>query len=130
MRQRLKAHPFFSLFDAADPSASTGLRTETTTPTQALFLLNSPFVHDNSVAFARRILSATQDDSQRISLAYEAALGREPAADEVESSLEFVRQYIHRMEESGGAGTQDSSGDAWAAFCRSLFVSNDFLFVE
>src|SRR5206468_9698451 len=45
MNQRLRRHPFLALFDGPDPNASTPRRTETTVPTQALFLMNDPFVH-------------------------------------------------------------------------------------
>ena len=40
MIQRIQRHPFLAIFDGADPAASTALRLTSTTPLQALFLLN------------------------------------------------------------------------------------------
>ena len=44
MSQRIQRHPFLALFDGADPNASTAASGRTT-PTQALFFMNDPFVH-------------------------------------------------------------------------------------
>ncbi|MBM3824375.1 MAG: DUF1553 domain-containing protein [Verrucomicrobia bacterium] len=56
MTQRIQRHPYLALFDGADPSASTASRTTSTTPLQALYLLNDGFVHRQAQAFAQRIL--------------------------------------------------------------------------
>src|SRR5262249_27873074 len=55
MVQRNRRHPFLALFDAADPNLSTAERLPTVTPTQALYLMNSPFVREQSEALARRV---------------------------------------------------------------------------
>ena len=44
MTQRFARHPYLALFDGPDPNTSTGLRTSSIVPTQALYLLNNPFV--------------------------------------------------------------------------------------
>src|SRR6202042_2105837 len=63
MVQRQKRHPFLALFDGADPNVSTDLRVATITPAQALFLMNSQFVQDQSTALAKRLMSdATNDE--------------------------------------------------------------------
>ncbi|MGH9847229.1 MAG: PSD1 and planctomycete cytochrome C domain-containing protein, partial [Blastocatellia bacterium] len=46
MTQRIQRHPYLAIFDGADPSASTPVRTTSTTPLQALYLLNDAFVHE------------------------------------------------------------------------------------
>ncbi|MFM7151349.1 MAG: DUF1549 and DUF1553 domain-containing protein, partial [Gemmataceae bacterium] len=43
----------FSLFDSADPNGVTPARNDTTVASQALFLLNHPFVREQSLHFAR-----------------------------------------------------------------------------
>src|SRR5204863_398311 len=45
MTQRIARHPYLALFDGPDTNASTARRVSSTTPLQALFLLNDPFVH-------------------------------------------------------------------------------------
>lgn len=59
MTQRIQRHPYLAIFDGADPSASTAFRMTSTTPLQALYLLNDPFVHEQSEKFAGRLLSET-----------------------------------------------------------------------
>src|SRR5258706_594008 len=56
MTQRLKRHPYLALFDGADTNASTPRRQDTTVPTQSLFLMNDPFVHEQAAGLARRLL--------------------------------------------------------------------------
>src|SRR5262249_23697252 len=63
MTQRLKRHPFLALFDGADTNASTPLRSPTTVPTQALYFMNDPFVHEQANAFAARLIGNAADDS-------------------------------------------------------------------
>ena len=62
MTQRLKRHPFLALFDGADTNASTPTRVATTVPTQALFLMNDPFVHEQAGALAARLLQRQSDE--------------------------------------------------------------------
>jgi hypothetical protein len=45
MTQRVYRHPFLSLFDGAATNASTERRIVSTTPFQALYLMNDPFIH-------------------------------------------------------------------------------------
>ena len=79
MQQRLKRHPFLSLFNGADTNVSTARRELTTVPTQALFLMNNPFVHEQGEAFAMRLRRESPEDrplQERLHLAYEIALAR------------------------------------------------------
>jgi hypothetical protein len=121
MVQRNRRHPFLALFDAADPNLSVGERLPTTTPTQALYLMNSPFVHAQSEAFAKQLLAAPGDDAARIRLAFETAHGHVPEEAVVNDSLAFLKAYRAKA-----AGPEA----AWAAFCRVLLTSNAFLFVD
>ncbi len=52
---RRKADVTASMFDGPDPKAIVPVRAETTTPQQALFLLNSPLVIDTSRRLAERL---------------------------------------------------------------------------
>ena len=123
MTQRLKRHPFLALFDGPDPNASTAQRIDTTVPTQALFMMNDPFVHEQSAGFARRILAAAAEDRDRLAWAYEVALARRPSAEEAREALDFLRRYRQLLGRGGEA-------QAWAAFARTLLARNEFLFVD
>jgi hypothetical protein len=129
MTQRLKRHPFLALFDGPDTNASTAVRMTTTVPTQALFLMNDPFVHEQSAGFARRLLAAGRDDRERLVLAHEMALARKPVAAEIEEGLEFLRRYRELLR-STSIPAMEHEKQAWAALARTLLVRNEFLFVE
>jgi Protein of unknown function (DUF1553)/Protein of unknown function (DUF1549)/Planctomycete cytochrome C len=129
MTQRIKRHPFLSLFDGADTNVSTAHRDSTTVPTQALFLMNDPFVHDQASLFAERLLAATTDEHQRIGCAFQWTLGRPPESDEQERSAAFLASYRRELA-SAGLSVRESSRLTWAAFGRTLFARNDFLFVD
>jgi hypothetical protein len=129
MTQRLKRHPFLGLFDGADANASTARRPVTTVPTQALFMMNSPFVHAQATRFAARVTTPTADVPARVALAYKLALAREPSAEEIDRSTEFLEQYRQQLAAARvPAGEIDAQ--AWAAFARTLLVSNEFVYVD
>jgi len=80
-------------FDPVDQTLVSGTRDATTVPTQALFLLNSPFVRQQALTFAERLLKAEGTDADRVRAAYRLALGRAPTDAEVERAKAFVAEY-------------------------------------
>ncbi len=129
MSQRLRRHPFLALFDGADTNASTPKRTTTTVPTQALFLMNDPFVHTQSEGMARRLLASAGTEEARLRLAYRLAYGREPNAGETQRAEEFLLRYRKALQAAGVPASQHEVM-TWAAHARSLLASNEFLFVD
>ncbi|WP_435011582.1 DUF1553 domain-containing protein [Tundrisphaera lichenicola] len=129
MTARIRRHPFLALFDGPDTNASTARRNETTVPTQALFLMNDPFVHEQSAGFGRRLIAAASDDPRRIALGFEMALAREPSEPELAESMEFLRRYRRNIEAAGLPEDQRESL-AWSGFARTLFARNEFFFVD
>lgn len=129
MVQRNRRHPFLALFDAADPNLSVAERQPTTTPTQTLFLMNSPFVHEQSISLANRLLAIPGDETTRIQYAFEACHGRAAAAADIDESREFINAYLRRLTEQGIPSEQQPVA-AWAAFGRALLTSNAFLYVD
>ena len=128
MQQRLKRHPFLSLFDAADPNVPTARRELTTVPTQTLFLMNSDFVHGRSEELAKHVLSQTDDDRSRVQTLFMQILGRRANPEELESARRFLAEYEKRS--SAASEKKSTEYAAWAALIRSLFVRNEFLFVD
>jgi hypothetical protein len=106
----------FEVFDFADPDVGIGRRDTTTVPTQALFLLNSPFVRAAAAAAATRLLAEPGGDAERVDRLYRRALGRRPTAQEVDRFLAFVGE--------GGRVR------AWAAACQAVMGCTEFRFVE
>ena len=129
MTQRIKRHPYLALFDGPDPNATTARRSATTVPTQALFFMNDPFVHEQATAFAQRVLDSGRDETAKVGEAFERALGRPHSADESSESLAFLAAVREDLEPS----EKDPAGRelrAWSALARTLLVRNEFLFVD
>ena len=129
MIQRNRRHPYLALFDAADPNLSVGQRQPTITPTQALYLMNSSFVHQQASGFAKRLLAISVDDDSRIRLAFEMGHGRHPADDEIARSMSFLEDYLQKLA-GPGQPQPDHRLAAWSALARVILTSNAFLFVD
>jgi len=115
----------FETFDFPEPSETKGRRDVTTVPTQALFLMNSPFVMEQSRSAAERLLAAgSLSDEERVARAYRETLGRAPNAEEVKWSLEFVK----------AAAAEETSASierqAWARLYQALFASAEFRYLS
>ena len=129
LAQRLTRQPFLSLFDGADPSNSTDNRPETTTPTQALYLMNSPFVHEQSKEFAKRILAKKQSERESIPLAIELACGTAATAEDITLAQTFLAHYRNKLS-AARVPAKEQELQAWAAYSQALLTSNGFLYVD
>jgi hypothetical protein len=121
MTQRTRRHPFLALFDGPDPSASTAQRSVTTVPTQALYFLNNPFVHEQADRLAARLLAAEAE--RRIDLAHRLAFARPATAQERREAADYLRACAAVL----GPGREAA---AWASYARALFASNEFIYVD
>lgn len=110
----------FSAFDYCDSSVHLEQRPASAVATQALLLLNSPFVRAQSSAFAARAAAAAGDDDARIRFVWLQALGRAPSPSETDAA--------HRWLERARSGP--AAGDALAGLCQTLFASNEFVYVD
>src|SRR5262249_13979524 len=88
---RNKLLELFEAFDFADPNIVVGRRNVSTVATQALYLMNNPFVMEQARHAATALLAVKDlDDAGRVERAYRLALGRQPTAGERELALRFV----------------------------------------
>lgn len=129
MTQRTQRHPYLGIFDAADPAISTGQRNSTTTPLQSLYLMNNPFVHAQAASLAKRLLTEKPDDPSRLDLAWQLTFSRAPRADEKESALGFLTKTRETLEAGGTPGDKLET-ESWSALTRSLFRTNEFLYLD
>jgi hypothetical protein len=114
------------LFDFAEPSLIVASRDVTNVPSQALFMLNSPFVLNQAQSTARRLLAEKDaDDRTRIEHAYLLTLARPPSSSEVtraESYLSFGKPVEK--------GATLASEKDWTNLCQALFASAEFRYVK
>lgn len=105
--------PFLDVFDCPDPSTKTPQRTATTTPLQALSLLNNSFVLRAAEQLAERVhREAGPDPASQVRALWLLSFGRSPDSEEQAASETLARHH----------GT--------AALCRVLFNSNELLYIE
>ena len=103
--------PMMASFDAIVFSESCDRRSTTTTPLQALAMMNGYLSNEESAELAKRIVKETGDNAQsQIRRAFELTLNREPNEAEMLRLQKF----------NGGL----------EAVCRVLMNSNEFLYLE
>jgi hypothetical protein len=105
--------PLLDTLDCPDPSTATHRRSVTTTPLQALALLNGSFTLRMAEYFAKRVQGeAGEEVPQQVRRAYRLAYGRLPTAQEVAAVEPAVRAH------------------GLLVLCRALLNSNEFLYVD
>ncbi len=113
--------PLLTTFDLADATDSCGRRNVTTVPTQALALLNNPFVHDRSQHLANAIISKTSSPAEQVDQVWLAILKRQP------SNLERAEALLHLQRQQATLSTEHF---ALASLCHVLLNSNEFMYVD
>jgi hypothetical protein len=108
---------FGPLFDMPDSTAPVEKRFNSTVAPQALFLLNDPFVLDQTQTLAKRVRSLAQEDRPRIEGAYLLLFGRPPSQQELQVGIEFLAQ---------ASGVER----AWEEYCQVLLCTNEFIYVD
>jgi hypothetical protein len=138
----------YRTFDFAVPDATSPRRYVTIVPQQALFLMNSPFLHEQ----ARRLAAVVGDEGQASSTSttagslvdpaegvrklYLRALGRPPAADELALGIEFVQRQTTANAAAFGKRKGLSAGNGepllspWDQLAQVLLLTNEFMFVD
>ena len=121
--------PELTPFNLPSGTAVTGKRDITTLPTQALYLLNSPFVIDQSKRLAARLLQSSSDDTGIIRDAYRRAFSREADENEIQRATEFLHNTDAAFA-SANLSKDTRRQTVWAAFCQALLSSNELRYVD
>ncbi|MDA1055449.1 MAG: PSD1 and planctomycete cytochrome C domain-containing protein [Planctomycetota bacterium] len=118
------------LFDFAEPSMLVGQRQITNVPTQALYLMNSDFVTENSDALAARLLGdAKLDDEGRVDKTFQLVLSRPASDTEIERALAFIQRAADAMK-AAKPNDDKLTLHAWSGFCQALFGSAEFRYID
>ena len=114
-----------AIFDYPDATTASDGRSRTNVPPQALFMMNSRFVVEKSLGFAKRLLDdSSSSDAQRVERAYLMALTRRPTAADVDAALTYVADLERKLEKP------DAHLTAWQSFCHILMSTNEFLYLN
>ncbi|MFN0169473.1 MAG: DUF1553 domain-containing protein [Bryobacteraceae bacterium] len=96
---RTAPHPQMTNFDAPDSLLACSRRERSTTPLQALNLLNDSSFFEAAQLLAVRILrSEGRSVVDRLRFAFRASLAREPRAEEIDRLVRFYRQQVELLE--------------------------------
>jgi len=80
-----------AVFDFANPATHSPVRSDTTVPQQALFLINSPFARDQSDRIAQKVpVPKGKIDSESLKTVYRRVLLRDPSEKEIEVAAHFI----------------------------------------
>lgn len=142
LRKRNVRLPLLVAYDAPDMMSSCGARNVSVHALQALTLMNSEFMLQQSKALTARILRSEATDVQRIRSLFECALGRLPSPLELQTTRDFLRQQrtllnwrqqrgekIARLADAP-RGVTDVNVAAWIDLCLAALNLNEFVYVD
>lgn len=124
--KRSELIPIMTMFDAPEPTQSIGERIVTTVPTQALAMMNSPFVRQQAEKLADRIKPETGGLENAIDRGYRIAFSRSPTPRERTTMRSFIDQQRTAM----GGDTPEATKKALVEFCQVLLCLNEFVYVD
>ncbi len=128
--RRSELIPFLTLFDAPDATRSIGDRGATTLPSQALTLLNSPFVRDIAARLAKRALVKGATPEAAIDQVFQIAFSRPPTDAE---RAKFGGYFSRQKELLGAADPKLAAAaveKALAATCLVALASSEFIYID
>lgn len=111
-KPRMQLDDTFGTFDCPDAGQVAPKRNSSNTPLQALNLLNSRFVLQQSEFFTSRLQrEAGADSAAQIRLAFQIAFGRDATPDEQTAATQIIADH------------------GLPILCRTLLNANEFLYV-
>lgn len=142
LRKRNVRLPLFVVLDQPDRMTPCAAREQSVHALQALTLMNSDFMQEQSRALAGRVLrEAPGETSARIQRLFLLTLARPPKPREMEATLRFLREQtalLRARAERGeplllptGAPVADpAEGAAWVDLCLAMLNLNEFVYLS
>jgi hypothetical protein len=112
----------FSLFDYADAGSVVGNRGTSTVAPQALFALNSEFMHNASVKLAQRVMRQHDTETDRIANLFELVLSRKPNGRD----LAAVRAFLASARQQN----PENKEEPLRLLAHTLLSSNEFVYIQ
>lgn len=122
---RFRIDPFLQAFDFPNPTFTAEQRFSTNVPVQRLYFMNDPFVYKQAEVLSTRVY-AKGDDTARVKAVYGYVYGREPTPLELQAGLDFLKATPDKP----GYMVDQQPISAWKEYCRVLFSSNEFEFLN
>ena len=128
LQGRIQKNPYLDLFDGPDGNVPMSERRQTTTSLQALFLMNSKFIHEQSNTIAERLLATSPDTPARVKWAFERLLNQQAKTADIAKAEDFLAALRKQYRDAGCDGGCEQR--VWGSYVRSMLSSNAFLYVE
>jgi len=110
--QRTVPYPLWTTFDQANPSESCPRRERSTTPLQALALMNNPVFVESAGGLARRMHDyKAKDPRKKLEWAFEVCLARKPTRAEL-ARLKKLYDDEMQIAPKGSGGSAESNGES------------------
>jgi hypothetical protein len=121
---RMEGPKFLEIFDFPAPLQTRGNRDITNVPTQALTMLNDPFVQEQALVWARRLVDRKDDTNEsRISDMFNSAIGRPATPEEIQAYRDLIRKFATHQ-----VPLRDVS--VWQRVALTLLNSKEFLYLR
>ena len=115
--------PMMSNFDVPDTDTPCAVRMTTTVPTQALGMLNSVFMNEQSAKLLARLEREVPDDiAGQVARAIRLTAGRRPVDDEIQADLRYIEQLQKEEQLSLQAAMQH--------YCLMILNTNEFVYLD
>ncbi|MCH2131119.1 MAG: PSD1 and planctomycete cytochrome C domain-containing protein [Pirellulaceae bacterium] len=125
--------PLLETFDMPSSDKPEPARNTTTIASQALILLNSEFIRDQSISLAQRLIhEAGSDQVAQIEQAFRLAFGRSADDNEILMATAYLdrqRAQWRQLAETG-AEPEFADGQALMSFCQLVLNMNEFAYID
>jgi hypothetical protein len=129
LRKRNVRLPMLAVFDQPDMMSACGARGQSVHALQALTLINSPFMLEQSGALAKRLIADVRsEEAARIRRLFELALNRPPTDRELESTRRFLKGQRALAGKTAAHGSADLA--AWTDLCLATLNRNEFMYLN
>jgi hypothetical protein len=138
----------YRTFDFAVPDATSPRRFVTSVPQQALFLMNSHFLHDQARQLAALVqrqadggshstaAESLREAGETVRRLYRRVLGRFPEPDELALATDFIRRQTASSAAGSAAWRSMHPADGrprlspWEQLSQVLLLTNEFMFID
>jgi hypothetical protein len=96
-------------------------RNSTLVPSQALAVMNSPFVHEQAARWADKAIKTGHDTTAQVEKMFLRAIGRLPSTEE-------SRLLVEQVQASRESSLHEH--DVWKDIALIIFSLNDFIFLK
>ncbi len=110
---------FMLAFDTPIPFSTVGKRSLSNVPSQALIMMNDPFIHQQSERWAKKVIADSSDAKVRLNIMFTQALNRLPTEVEYQACLEYLSSKVADAPEVG----------QWSSLAHSLINLKEFVWI-